>query len=52
MNRSKQILSSKKMQNNPNEPKLGEKMLFAGTAACVADIATFPLDVRFLSIDF
>ena len=27
------------------EPGLGEKMLFAGTAACTADIVSFPLDV-------
>jgi hypothetical protein len=29
-----------------SNPKLGEKMLCAGTAACTADIMTFPLDVR------
>ena len=46
MNRSKHIQSSRKMQSIQNEPKLGEKMLCAGTAACIADIATFPLDVR------
>lgn len=36
---------SKKMSNNSNNTKLGEKMLCAGTAACTADIITFPLDV-------
>ncbi|CAG2101604.1 unnamed protein product [Medioppia subpectinata] len=31
--------------NNQTNIKMGEKMLCAGTAACVADIITFPLDV-------
>lgn len=30
---------------NASEVKLGEKMLCAGTAACIADIVSFPLDV-------
>lgn len=47
MNRSnaKQIQSSKKMQSQQS-PKMLEKMVCAGTAACTADIITFPLDVR------
>ena len=41
----KQIQSSKKMKIQ-SEPKMAEKMVCAGTAACAADIVTFPLDVR------
>jgi solute carrier family 25 uncoupling protein 8/9 len=46
MNRSKQLQASRKMQkSSQTNVKMGEKMLCAGTAACVADIMTFPLDV-------
>ena len=45
MNGSKQIKSSKKMQTSQHNQKMGEKMVCAGSAACVADIMTFPLDV-------